>query len=170
MENKMPITRNNRFFHDEDMDLNIQLGMEYLHGDINMKLVLFRVDRMKTETDDVYAETGKDEIKFLSPVEFNGIVRVDEPKNMSYNKGINRKIEPGNLQVSVYIKHLEEMGIDIRYGDYIGYPESETKLRYYTVINDGKITSDNKHMHFGYKPGHRTIICTIAENVEFRGV
>jgi len=169
-DNRLPITRNNKFFHEEDFDLDIQMGMEYLHGDINMKFVLFRVDRMRTEKDEVYAETGKDEIKFLPPVEFNGLARVDEPKNVSYNKGINRKLEPGNLLVSVYIKHLDELNIDIRYGDYIGYPESETKLRYYTVINDGKVTSDNKHMHFGYKPGHRTIICTIAEDGEFRGV
>jgi len=170
MANKLPITRNPKFFSDEDFDLHMEMGQEYLHGDINMKLVLFRVDRIKTETDEVYAEVGQDQIKYLPPVEFNGIVRVEEPKTNSYQSGLNRYLEPGNLQVSVYIGHLEELNIDIRYGDYIGYQESESKIRYYSVINDGKVVSDNKHLHFGYRPSYRTITCAIAQETEFRGV
>ena len=78
--------------------------------------------------------------------------------------------EPGNLTFSVYIKHLSELGVEIKYGDYIGYPETENKMRYYTVTNDGKVTSDNKHNLFGYKPYYRTITCAPAQEQEFRGV
>jgi hypothetical protein len=63
MNNKLPITRVSKFFGQDDFDLHIQMGEEYLHGDLNMKLVLYRVDRTKTEIDDVYAEVGLDEIK-----------------------------------------------------------------------------------------------------------
>jgi hypothetical protein len=70
----------------------------------------------------------------------------------------------------VYIKHLEELKIDVRYGDYIAYPESEGRVRYYNVINDGKVTSDNKHNHFGFKPYYRTITCAPVQEGEFRGV
>ena len=170
MENKLPITRLSKFFGQEDFDLNVQLGKEYLHGDINMKLVLYQVDREKTDIDDVYAEVGKDDTKFAPPVEFNAIVRIEEPKNSTYQAGVVRYIEPGNLTFSVYISHLNELGIDVRYGDYIGYAESESKLRFYTVVNDGKVTSDNKHSMFGYKPHYRTIICSPAQETEFRGV
>lgn len=146
------------------------MGMEYLHGDINMKLVLFRVDISKTSIDDVYSEVGKDKISFLAPVEFNGLVRIEEAKNNTYNNGLVRYNEPGNMTISVYIKHLDELGVDIKYGDYIGYSETEDKIRYYTVVNDGKVTSDNKHKMFGYKPHYRTITCTIAQETEFRGI
>jgi hypothetical protein len=81
-----------------------------------------------------------------------------------------RYLEPGNLTLSVYIKHLADLGIDIKYGDFIAYPETEDKIRYYTVTNDGRVTSDNKHSLFGYKPYYRTITCTIAQDQEFRGV
>ena len=40
MENKLPITRLGKFFSQDDFDINIQMGEEYLHGDLNMKLVL----------------------------------------------------------------------------------------------------------------------------------
>lgn len=170
MENKLPITRLTKFFSQDDFDLNVQIGQEYLHGDLNMKLVLYQVDRSKTSIDEVYAEVGKDDIKFFPPVEFNALVKIEEPKNAGYKDGIVRYNEPGNLTISVYINHLKELGIDIRYGDYIGYADNEERLRFYTVVNDGKVTSDNKHKMFGYKPHYRTINCSPAQETEFRGI
>jgi len=170
MNNKLPITRLGKFFSQDDFDINIQMGQEYLHGDLNMKLVLYRVDRQKTDNDDVYAEAGMDEIKFFPPIEFNALVKIEEPKNSTYTKGLLRYNEPGNMTLSVYITHLNELGVDIRYGDYIGYPESETRTRFYTVTNDGKVTSDNKHNMFGYKPYYRTKTCTPVQDSSFRGV
>jgi hypothetical protein len=170
MNNKLPITRLNKFFSNEDFDFNLQLGQEYLHGDLNMKLVLYQVDRDSTDTDAVYAEVGKDQIKFFPPIEFNGLVKIEQPKNSSYKNGTVRYIEPGNMVISVYINHLKDLNIDIRYGDFIGYPETEDRVRYYTVSNDGKVTSDNTHNMFGFKPYYRTITCVPAQEVEFRGV
>ena len=170
MDNKLPITRISKFFSQEDFNLQVDIGQEYLHGDLNMKLVLYRVDKQKTDKDDVYGEVGLDEVKFFPPVEFNALVKIDEPKNSTYKGGMLRYNEPGNLVLSVYIKHLNDLKIDIKYGDYIGYVESEDKIRYYTVTNDGKVTSDNKHNLFGYKPYYRTITCAIAQEQEFRGV
>lgn len=170
MENKLPITRLSKFFSNEDFDLQLQMGQEYLHGDLNMKLVLYQVDREKTENDDVYAEVGKDNVKFLSPVEFNALVKIEESKNSTYKGGTIRYLEPGNLILSVYIKHLEELKIEIKYGDYIGYAQSEDRIRFYTVTNDGRVVSDNKHNLFGYKPYYRTITCVPTQENEFRGV
>jgi hypothetical protein len=170
MENKLPITRLNKFFSEDDYNLHIQMGEEYLHGDLNMKLVLYSVDKTTTAKDDIYGEIGKDEIKYKSPVEFHALIHVVTSENKSYGSGLLRYLEPGNMILSVYIKELNDLGIDIRFGDYIGYPDSETRMRYYTVSNDGKVTADNKHHHFGYKPSYRTIICVPTQENEFRGV
>jgi hypothetical protein len=170
MENKLPITRLSKFLSNNDFDLNVQMGSEYLHGDLNMKLVLYRVDRSKTSIDNVYGEVGKDQIKYFPPMEFNGLVKIDAPTNKTYKTGLVRFNEPGNITISVYIKHLEELGVDIMYGDFIGYAESEDRVRYYQVTNDGKVVSDGKHNMFGYKPFYRTITCAPAQETEFRGV
>jgi hypothetical protein len=170
MENKLPITRLNKFFSEDDYDLQIQMGLEYLNGDLNMKAVLYRVNRTTTDTDDVYAETNKDNIKFLPPIEFNALVHIVSAEMKSYKSGYLRYLEPGNMILSVYIKHLNDLGIDIKFGDYIGYPDSESRVRYYTVSNDGKVNADNKHHHFGYKPSYRTIICVPTQEGEFRGI
>lgn len=170
MNNKLPITRLNKFFSQDDFDLQVQLGQEYLHNDINMRLVLYRVDSVKTDTNNVYGEVGKDEIKFLPPIEFNGLVKIEEAKNQTYKNGIIRYYEPGNLNVSIYLNHLNDLGIEIKYGDYIGYPESDAKLRFYTVVNDGRVIADNKHKMFGYKPHYLTIICAYVQEQEFRAI
>jgi hypothetical protein len=79
-------------------------------------------------------------------------------------------IESGNLTISVYIKELEQLGVDIKYGDYIGYPETEDVTRYFTVANDGRVTSDNAHTILGYKAFYRTIVCVPTSEDEFNGI
>jgi hypothetical protein len=167
---KVPITRIGKFFGAEDYSLDLSMGEEWLHGDMNFTLVLYRIDRIKTKTDDIYGETVSDGIKFLPPVEFKGYVQIFAPENKFLGNSKIDQLEPGNLKVSVYQSHLDELGIDINFGDYIGYYETETRVRYYTVNNDGRVISDNKHTYAGYKPFYRSIIASPVTDNEFRGL
>lgn len=167
---RVPITRLGKFFGENDFLVDIDLGMEWLHGDMNFTCVLYRIDRYKTKTDDVYGEALEDGIKFLPPVEFNGYVQITAPENKLMGSTRIDQMEPGNIKVSVYQKTLDDLGIDISYGDYIGYYESETVVRYYTVNNDGRVVSDNKHSYGGYKPFYRTISASPVGPNEFRGL
>jgi len=169
-QNKVPITRLGKFFGDEDFNLDISIGEEWLYGDMNFTLVLYRVDRTKTKTDDVYGETVKDGIKFLAPVEFKGFVQILAPENKNLGNSKLNQVEPGNLKVGVYQKQLDELNVDINYGDYIGYYETETRVRYYTVTNDGRVISDNKHNYAGTRPYYRSIIASAVVDNEFRGL
>ena len=45
----VPITRIGKFFGADDYDLDINLGMEYTDGDLNMTVVLYRIDRKKNK-------------------------------------------------------------------------------------------------------------------------
>lgn len=166
----IPITRLGKFFGDDDYNLDISMGQEWLNGDMNFTLVLYKVDRQKTNTDDVYGEAVKDGIKFLPPIEFKGLVKIMAPENKNLGTSKLDQTEPGNLQVSVYQSHLDELGTDINFGDYIAYYETETRVRYYTVNNDGRVVSDNKHTYGGYRPFYRTIIASIVTENEFRGL
>jgi hypothetical protein len=169
-EHKVPITRLGKFFGDEDFNLDVGIGQEWLYGDMNFTLVLYRVDRQKTKTDDVYGETLMDGIKFLPPVEFKGYVQIIQPENKNIGNSKINQIEPGNLKVGVYQNQLEGLDIDINIGDYIGYYESETRVRYYTVVNDGRVLSDNKHTYGGYKPFYRSILASPVTDNEFKGL
>jgi hypothetical protein len=169
-ESKVPINRIGKFFGAEDFKLQQDFGQEWLHGWLNFTLILYRIDRYKTKTDSVYGETVSDGIKFLPPVEFKGYVQILQPENKYLGTSKIDQMEPGNLKVSVYNRDLEELEIDISYGDYIGYYETEDRVRYYTVNNDGRVTSDNKHSYGGFKPFYRTIMASPVTNNEFRGL
>lgn len=170
MEKKVPITRLGKFFGVDDYELDVYMGREWLEGDMNFTCVLYRVDKEKNKVDDVYGETLSDGIKFLPPVQFKAFVQVLAPENKNLGTSKINQVEPGNIRISVYQKHLDELNIEINMGDYIGYYETESMVRYYTVNNDGRIVSDNKHTYAGYKPFYRTIIASYVSPNEFRGL
>ncbi len=170
MQNLVPITRLGKFFGGEDYALDIDMGQEWLEGDMNFTIILYRVDRNKTETDDVYGEVLENGIQYLAPVELKGYIQVMAPSNKSLGNSKVVQQEPGNMRFSIYQKTLDNMGVEIFQGDYFGYYETESRVRYYVVADDGLVKSDNKHTYGGYKPFYRTIVATYVSENEFKGI
>ena len=170
MQKLVPITRLGKFFGAEDYTLDIGMGEEWLLGDMNFTIVLYRVDRYKTKTDDVYGEVTEDGIQFLAPIELQGLVQVMAPAHKLLGNSKVEQQEPGNMKFSIYQKTLDDMSVEIFQGDYIGYYETEDRVRYYVVSDDGYVKSDNKHTYGGYKPFYRSIIATYVSENEFIGL
>ena len=137
---------------------------------MNFKVILYRVDRYRTKVDDVYGEVLEDGIQFLAPIELNGLVQVMAPQNKFLGNSKVEQLEPGNMKFSIYQKTLDDMGVNIYMGDYFGYYETEDRVRYYVVSDDGLVVSDNKHSYGGYKSFYRTIMATFVSENEFRGI
>lgn len=169
-QRKVPITRLNKFFGSEDFNLEIQMGREWLNGDMNFTLVLYSVDQQKTIKDDVYGEVTSDGIQFKAPVEFNALVRIEQANNDFLGGSKILQNEPGNLIFSVYNKELEDLSIKIKLGDYIGYWIKENEIRYYSVTDAATPDYDNKHTYGGYKSFYYTYTATPVSENEFRGI
>ncbi len=169
-QNRVPITRLNKFFSEEDFNLEMDMGMEWQLGDMNFTVVLYRVDRQRTNNDDVYGEALTNGIQFLAPIEVNGLVKIDAPTNSDYGSSKLSQIEPGNMTFSVYQSHLDQLAVEISLGDYLAYYETEDKVRYYSVVNDGRVNSDMKHTYGGYKKYYRTIIAAPTTQETFNGI
>ena len=172
MQNKItPITRINKWFSEEDFNLEVELGREAIEGDGNFTVILYKVDRGMTEYDKLYGEAAKDGIRFYPPLELKVIPIMAEPENKSYNSnGSARYIQDGQLTFGIYDEQLKELNVDINYGDYIAYPVTETDIRYFSVSNDGIKNYDNAHTIMGYKGAFRTVICAAIDASEFRGL
>jgi hypothetical protein len=106
----------------------------------------------------------------MAPVELKGLVQILAPTNKLLGNSRVKQQEPGNMKFSVYQKTLDDVQVEVNMGDYLGYYETEDRVRYYTVINDGRVKSDNKHTYAGYKPFYRTIEATWVSENEFRGI
>jgi len=146
------------------------MGEEWLLGDMNFTVILYRIDRYKTKTDDVYGEVLQDGVQFMVPVELKGLVQIMAPTNKLIGSSKIKQDEPGNIKFSIYQKTLDDLQVNIFMGDYLGYYETESRVRYYTVIDDGLVKSDNKHTYGGYKPFYRTVTATWVSENEFRGI
>lgn len=170
MAKLVPITRIGKFFGEEDFNLDIEMGMEYLGGDLNMSVVLYRIDRKKTKKDDIYGEAPKDGIVFMPPVELKGIVQITESTLKQIGNSKVEQKEPGNMKFSFYQKQIDDLKVELLKGDYLGYYVTEDKVRYYSVIDDGIVNMDNKHTYGGYKPFYRSVVAIFVNKDEFRGL
>jgi len=147
------------------------MGREAIEGDGNFTVILYRVDRDKSESDNLYGEASKDGIRFFPPLELKVQPVMGEPENKTYNtNGSLRFLQDGQLTFGIYEAQLTELKTSLSYGDYIGYPVTETEIRYFSVSNDGVKTYDNKHTIMGYKGAFRTVVCAAVDASEFRGV
>ena len=148
------------------------MGREAIEDDGNFSIILYRVDRTLTSSDDVYGESTMDGIRFLPPIELKVIPILNEAENKAYNSGAGslRYLQDGQLTFGIYDAQLAEMDVEMSFGDYIGYAVTETEVRYFSIVNDGKKNYDNKHTILGYKGAFRTVLCAPIDYNEFRGV
>lgn len=171
-DRKIPVTRNSKFFGNEDFDLELGFSKEYLEQDANQTVILYRVDYEKTNVNDIYKEAKKDTIRFLTPIELPVIYDVQDAEIKAYNKDNQKAIfaQTGKLVFSVLLSTLEEYECDISRGDYIGIQITPEHREYFTVTDDGRVASlSNKFTMYGTKPFARTITAAQVDLGEFRG-
>lgn len=168
---KVPINRNNLFYSKADFEFEQEVGKEYVEEDMNQTAVLYQVDLSKTNNDDIYGETNTDQIQYLPPVEFHCVYEIQKPELKAYEKtkNIGTYQKTGKLTVGVYQATLDELGVDIKNGDYIGIQVDKDKLIYFSVLNDGKNNYDNGHTMYGTVPFYRTVECAPVDESEFNG-
>lgn len=166
-----PITRVDKFFSFEDNELELSMIREWVEGDGNFTIILYRVDRMMTQSDELYGEAVKDGIRWLPPIELKVLPVMAAPDNKAYNpNGTLEYLQDGQLSFGIYQAQLTELKVDINFGDYIGYPISENELRYFSVVNDGRKFFDNAHTFMGYKGVYRNVLCSPIDSSEFQGL
>lgn len=170
--NKVPITRNNKFFGMEDFDLEIGFATEYLEQDANQTVILYQVDLEKTKVDDIYNEANKDAIRFKTPIVLPVVYDLSDAEVKTYSNKVQKGIyaQAGKLTFSVLLSTLEENNCDISRGDYIGVQIDTEHREYYTVTDDGRVgMTSNKFTLYGTKPYARTITCASVDTNEFNG-
>ena len=167
---RVPINRNNLFYSDESFLFDIELGKNYIEQDMNQTLVLYSVDVSKTNINDTYGETKTDEIQFKTPVEFHCVYKIEEPELKAYDKtkNIGTYMKTGKLTFGVYKETLDELGIEIKPGDYIGALINEEHMEYFSISAVNK-NYDNAHSMWGRKNFYFSCICFPIDPSEFKG-
>lgn len=168
---RIPNTRLNRFYDEEDFQLELDMATELIEGDMNFTVVLFRIDRVNTQMDDVYMESNSSDIRFRAPVELKVILNLASGENKSYSPNGNLRYKDyGNLEFTVLQKQLDEKNVEINYGDIVGYSDKQNNFKYFTVFDNNTINSDNPSTQFGYSGYFRKVKCTNVDPNIFNGI
>lgn len=164
----VPITRMSKFYGETDFLYEISCGREYLEGDIDFRVILYRVDYEKTNTDDLYGEVEANQIKYKTPIELSCSLSLKPKVNKQYNpNGTLQREEWGNLEFNIYEQQLTELGVDINKGDYVGYPVRENYFKMFSVTDNDKVNDDTARLLGGKRGFYRKIICTPTDASEF---
>lgn len=167
---RVPVNRNNLFYSDEAFMYDIEMGKNYVEQDMNQTVILYQVDLTKTNADAVYGETSEDGVEYMMPVEVPCVYEIEEPELKSYDKSksLGTYMRTGKLQIGVYQATLDELGCDIKKGDYIGIQVDEQRMIFFSVLQDGLNNYDNKHTMYGTRPFYRSITCSPVDKSEFQ--
>jgi hypothetical protein len=150
--------RHGLFMNKKSYDLEIFYGREYIKNDINQWFNLYRVNILETKTHSLYSQSKAKDIQYFPPIRLNAMIEVGESTQNYYgdSKGIVRD-DVGKIEISIYLKELEERNIEINRGDIIEYNISGDKNRYWEVDNANNVTDTTNNTIAGFKPYMRKI-------------
>lgn len=164
--------RNAMFYSEEDFLYETEMVETYVEEDLNQTVVLYEVDRKKTNVNSIYKEASKGNIRYKPPREIPCMYEIKDAETKSFDSKSSNGIytQDGNLVIYVLTRTLEKYRADIKRGDYIGVQIDTDRMKYYTVVNDGKVNSANTNFIGAYKPAWRTVECTLVSDIsEFNG-
>lgn len=105
-QRRVPITRNGLFYDREQFNFDMELGREYVEGDMGQRVILYSVNLPKSNQDKLYGEIEKDKIVCDPPVEIPCVYEIEDAELKGYDKtknlGTYQKL--GNC-ISMSIKH-----------------------------------------------------------------
>lgn len=164
----------NKFFDENEYDLEVQMTYEYL-SDLNQKIYIYPRSVSQSNVDDLYHENYKNEIVLEDPIELFSRTQILEPKNQSYNDDNTfRILEGGNILSHVLSAELKFKQCNPKYGDYIVYMFNdgyETTPLLFEIVNPANKSFENIRTWGGTQNFFRTLIGTPVDknqlNFEF---
>lgn len=166
-----PITRNNLFYSKEDFDFEMELMEGYLEEDTNQTVVVYQVDRVTTQINDIYKEANT-EIHFHTPVEVPCLYEIQDQQLKSYDAKTQNGVYSitGNIKVYINLLAFDKYEFDIKRGDYLGVMIEENRMYYWVVTNDGKVNTANQLVVGAFKNGWRVIEGAPVTDAEFKAL
>lgn len=165
-----PITRNNIFYSEKEFEYETDIVLEYIEGDLNQTVVVYPVDREKTQINSI-TQSAVNGIRFKNPIEIPCQYEIQDSQMKTFDKKTSNGAYAlsGNLTLYVMPKILEKYDCEISRGDYIGVYVDEGRMVYFVVNDDGKVNTGNKNYVGAYKLAWRTVMCSPASDYEFKG-
>lgn len=147
------------FMSEDSFNLDIAYGRNYIETDNVQTVTIYKVDVIKTKSNNVYGQTKTKDKKFFSPVKISVMLNIDSTTQSYYgdNAGGIAREDTGPLSFGVYLKELEEKKLEINRGDFVEYNLSGKRARYYEVENAENVIDTTDKTIGGFKSYWRKV-------------
>jgi len=156
------------FMTDNSFDLDVMYGRNYLDTDNAQEVILHKINIVETKSHNLYGQAKTKDKKFFAPVRLKVMITIEDGKQEYYGSnpgGISRD-DTGNIRFGIYLKELEEKGVEIDRGDIIEYNLSGEKNRFYEVVSANNISDETKKTIGGFKSYWKLVFGTpVKEDV-----
>lgn len=142
------------FMSENSFNVDVMFGRNYLKSDIVHQILLYRVNVIESQVDDLYGQARASDKKYLPPVYLDVMITVEGQEQKYYGDGqggITRD-DTGTLRFGIYLDELKEKNVEINRGDIVEYNMSGERDRYYEVENAQNVTDETEHTIAGFKP------------------
>jgi hypothetical protein len=141
------------FMNDNSFDLDVMYGRNFLETDNVQEIILHQINIIETKAHSLYGQTKTKDKKFMPPVRLKIMVTVEDGKQENYgsNPGGIVRDDTGNIVFGIYLKELEDKGVEIVRGDIVEYNMSGQKNRFYEIDDANNVTDETKKTIGGFK-------------------
>jgi hypothetical protein len=158
------------FFNGKEYERYVSFGLDYLENYMRQTVYLYKVNKVKTDVDDLYNDPTQNNIQLDTPIDISCLIELQETKNTAYDTKNNIRIaEHGILTVTILNRTLSLLQIQIDYGDYILYAIEEdngqTKQMVFQVVDDAKKGYENNKLWAAFRAYYKVFKCVpVDEN------
>lgn len=156
----MVFTGVSTWFRDEEETLMKNLGRELVENLITQRFVLYRVDLVETDSN-FYGE-AKHKV-YKTPTEVKARVQISDADVIT--EGGVRRLSKGDMQAWVYDDLLEELGVEINTGDFIGF-----QGKFYEVYDPGYNKDAMFNKFAADRDYFRTILAKVVSDDIFKSI
>lgn len=143
----------------EDFNYQQMMTQTYFNTYVSWKIMLHRINTIKSVKDNIYGQSKPSEKEFLIPIEITIVPTMGDLEIEYKGKdGINNQ-KINNFTFGVYKEELKNKNVTIKNGDFVVYNDGETN-RTYEVINVTELDTNNTA--YGFKPFYKNVKCKLV--------
>lgn len=146
-------------YNSEDFNYQQMMTQTYFNTYVSFKVILHRINTIKSVKDDIYGQSKPSEKEFLIPIEITIVPTIGDLEIEYKGKdGINNQ-KINNFTFGIYKEELKSKNITIKSGDFVIYNDGETN-RTYEVISVTELDTNNTA--YGFKPFYKNVKCKLV--------
>lgn len=138
-----------KYYSEKDFNYELNVAREFSDSDAIAKILLYRVDLVKSVSHKVYGESKASRKQFLTPIEMNTTIVIGDLtyKNIG-SDGITIQT-PESITLGIYKEEMSEKNVAINKGDFFMYYDGD-KERFFEITKVSNIATNNSTL--GFKP------------------